>query len=310
MARKLRVQYPGAIYHVMNRGDHSETVFRDTHDHGLFLTTLAEACGKTDWQVHSYCLISNHFHLVLETPCANLVAGMKWLLTAYTCRFNRKHKLFGHLFSGRYKALPVDGSTSGYLKSACDYVHLNPVRARLITPEQPLQTYPWSSYPLYLEEPARRPAWLRTDRLLGEWGIPVDSAAGREQFSRALEARRRSEQAENAAELPSCGWCVGSEQFRQELLQQMTVLPAHHYGGPEWRETAEKKAQRILAEELCQRGWEAAKLERRPKGDRDKLQIARRLRAQTTMTLAWIAQNLRTGAPGSLANCLRDNQAR
>src|SRR5260221_5924091 len=105
MARKLRVQYPGAIYHAMNRGDHSEAVFRDAHDTELFLATLAEVCAKTDWQVHSFCLMTNHFHLVIETPRANLVPGMKWLLATYTSRFNHKHKLFGHLFSGRYKAL-------------------------------------------------------------------------------------------------------------------------------------------------------------------------------------------------------------
>jgi REP element-mobilizing transposase RayT len=82
--------------------------------------------------------MSNHFHIVTETPWGNLVEGMKWLLGTYTSRFNRKHKLFGHLFYGRYKALPVDGSGNGYLKSAGDYVHLNPVRAGLLRPEQPL----------------------------------------------------------------------------------------------------------------------------------------------------------------------------
>jgi REP element-mobilizing transposase RayT len=84
MARKLRVQYPGAIYHVMNRGDHSEIVFGDRRDLELFLATLAEACARTDWQVHSFCLMSNHFHIVLETPRANLADGMKWLMGTYT----------------------------------------------------------------------------------------------------------------------------------------------------------------------------------------------------------------------------------
>jgi len=116
--------------------------------------------------------MSHHFHLVSETPRANLVAGMQWLLGVYTNRFNHRHKEFGHLFSGRYKALHVDGSGNGYLKAVCDYVHLNPVRAGLIAPEQPLETYRWSSYPLYLQEPGKRPRWLRVDRLLGEWGIP------------------------------------------------------------------------------------------------------------------------------------------
>ena len=306
MARKLRVQYPGAIYHAMNRGDHSEAVFRDARDSELFLATLAEACAKTDWQVHSFCLMTNHFHLVIETPRANLVAGMKWLLATYTSRFNHKHKLFGHLFSGRYKALPVDGSATGYLKSACDYVHLNPARANLIAPEQPLQAYPWSSYPLYLKEPAQRPTWLRTDRLLGDWGIPMDSPAGREHFALGLEARRQSEQAQNVERLPPCGWCLGNDQFRQELLQQMLALPERHYGGPEWQETAEKKARHILSEELQKLGWDLEGLKQRRKSDPEKIKIARRLRSQTTMTLAWIAQHLSMGAPGSLANCLRN----
>ena len=142
------------IYHVMNRGDHSEVIFREDRDRDLLLATLAEACAKTAWQVHALCLMSNHFHFVLETPRANLAQGMKWLLGTYTSRFNHKHHLFGHLFSGRYKGLPVDASGTGYLKSACDYVHLNPVRAGLLRPEQPLEAYPWSSYPLYLKAPA------------------------------------------------------------------------------------------------------------------------------------------------------------
>ena len=132
MARKLRVQYPGAIYHVMNRGDRREPIFKDDADRHRWVETLGECCEKTDWQVHAYCLMSNHFHLVLETPKANLVAGMKWFLGTYTSRFNRRHKLFGHLFSGRYKSLIVDGSGDGYLRTVCDYVHLNPVRAKLL----------------------------------------------------------------------------------------------------------------------------------------------------------------------------------
>ena len=120
MARKLRLQYPGAVYHVMNRGDRREPIFRDDADRERFMETLGEACGKTGWQVHAYCLLRNHFHLVVETPQPNLVAGMKWFLGTYTGRFNRRHKLFGHLFSGRYKALVVDSTTPGYLKTACD----------------------------------------------------------------------------------------------------------------------------------------------------------------------------------------------
>jgi REP element-mobilizing transposase RayT len=131
MARRLRIQYPGAIYHVMNRGDQREAIFRDDDDRRQLLLTLGEACRKTEWQVHAYCLMSNHVHLVVETPQPNLVDGMKWLLGVHTKRFNIRHELCGHLFAGRYKALIVEGSGNGYLRTVCDYVHLNPVRAGL-----------------------------------------------------------------------------------------------------------------------------------------------------------------------------------
>ena len=182
MGRKLRVQYPGAIYHVMNRGDQREPIFEDDLDRQRFLQTLGEACAKTDWQVHAWCLMGNHFHLVIETPQPNLVVGMKWFLGTYTSRFNRRHKLFGHLFSGRYKALVVGGSGNGYLKTVCDYVHLNPVRAKLLPSEEPLRAFQWSSFAEYLKAPARRPPWLRVDRLLGEMGIAQDTLGGRRQF--------------------------------------------------------------------------------------------------------------------------------
>ena len=90
MARKLRMQYPGAIYHVMSRGDHLEVIFRDLQDREMFLATLSEACGKTDWQVHSFCLMSNHLHLVIETPRGNLADGMEWLLGTCTSRFSAR----------------------------------------------------------------------------------------------------------------------------------------------------------------------------------------------------------------------------
>src|ERR1041385_6864177 len=95
MPRKLRVQYPGAIYHVMNRGDRREPIFADDKDRVRFFDTLGEACAKTGWLVHAYCLMKNHFHLVVETPQPNLVTGMKWLLGTYTSRYNRRHREFG-----------------------------------------------------------------------------------------------------------------------------------------------------------------------------------------------------------------------
>src|SRR5437867_10327443 len=176
----------------MSRGDRREPIFKDDADRELFLATLAECCAKTDWQVHALCLMPNHFHLVIETPKANLVAEMKWLLGTYTGRFNRRHKVVGHLFSGRYKSLIVDGSGRGYLKTVCDYVHLNPARANLLGSEAVLGSYRWSSYRWYVGVPGKRPDWLRVDRLLGEMDIPKDSKAGREHFGGLMEERRRA----------------------------------------------------------------------------------------------------------------------
>src|SRR5436190_2013720 len=98
MARPLRIEYPNAIYHVLSRGDRREAIFKDDTDREGFLELLGRTCARTDWQVHAYCLMSNHFHLVLETPRANLGKGMQWLLGSYTQRFNRRHRLSGHLF--------------------------------------------------------------------------------------------------------------------------------------------------------------------------------------------------------------------
>jgi REP element-mobilizing transposase RayT len=303
MARKLRIEYPGAIYHVMNRGDRREAIFHDEWDRELFLATLAEACAKADWLVHAYCLMGNHFHLALETPKGTLVAGMKWFLGTYTARFNRRHKTCGHLFSGRYKALVVDGAHPGYLRKVCEYVHLNPVRANLLRPEEPLRTYRWSSYPAYLKPPGRRAPWLRVERVLGEMGIPKDSAAGRRQFERVMEERRVQDDPAEYGRIRR-GWCWGEDGFRKELLAQVEERRGASHYGAELRESATEKAERLAREGLEQLGWTEAELAARQKGDRAKLKLAVKLRAETTMTLQWIAARLRMGTGASLSNLL------
>jgi putative transposase len=303
MARKLRVQYPGALYHVMNRGDRRELIFKDDRDRVRFLETLAEACGKTGWQIHAWCLMPNHFHLVLETPRANLVAGMKWLLGTYTGRFNRRHQLSGHLFGGRYKCLIVDGSGNGYLKTVCDYVHLNPVRAKLVQPEQKLARFRWSSYPAYLLPSRKRLPWLRVDRLLGEHGIPKDSAAGRKELARRMEHRRGDDQPEQWKQVRR-GWCLGDKVFRKELLGQMREQRGPNHYGEERFASDEEKALRIVETELKQRGWKEQELQVWRKGEKKKVVLARRLRSETTMTLEWIAKRLSMGSWTHVSNLL------
>ena len=299
MPRQLRIDYPGAIHHVMSRGDRREDIYHDEVDRQDFLKTQAETCQKTDWQVHAYCLMSNHFHLVLETPNANLVEGMQWLLSTYTIRLNRRHETPGHVFSGRYKALIVEGEGDGYLKTVCDDVHLNPVRAHLLRSEERLLSYPWSSLGWYLAAPGHRPGWLRVDRLLGEHGIGRDTAGGRLEFERRMEGRRLAEADEETYKGLRRGWCLGSAEFRRRMLEEMEKVAEASLGGGLRQETAINKADRIVAEELKRLQWTEEDLRRRRKSDPGKMQIAARLRRETILSLKRIATRVGLGSSKS-----------
>lgn len=297
MPRKLRVEYPGAIYHAMSRGDQREDIFLDEVDRHDFIKTLAEACQKTDWQVHAFCLMRNHYHLVMETPNADLVSGMAWLQSTYTIRLNNRHKLSGHVLSGRYKAQLVEGSGSGYLRTACDYAHLNPLRARLLAAEERLLAYPWSSFPLYLAAREHRPRWLRTDRLLGEHGIQQDTPAGGQEFERQMEHRRLEGLNPDALEESRQAWSIGGEDFRRRCLERMEGKVGDNHPGQTRIETARAKAGRILAEELARLEWTEEDLATQQKSHPIKLALAARLRQETTLTVKEIAERLHLGKP-------------
>ena len=304
MPRPLRIEYEGAVYHVMNRGDRREPIFRDDADRLRFLDTLAEACAKTGWQVHALCLMPNHFHLVVETPRRNLVAGMKWFLGTYTARFNRRHGLAGHLFGGRYKALLVDSTAPGYFRAVCDYVHLNPARANLIPADQPLREYRWSSHAEYLKAPTRRCSWLQVDRLLGEMRLPKEGPVVRREFERVMEDRRRQEGDGSQWAPIRRGWFFGDKALKEELLAKASEQVGAQHHATQRQETEEAKAERLVREELATLGWDEGELSRRRKGDPEKVRIARRLRRETTMTLAWIARRLGMGVWTYVSNLL------
>ena len=176
---------------------------------------------------------------------------------------------------------------------------MNPARAKWVAAEQPLKSFLWSSWPAYLLAPSKRPAWLRVDRLLGECGIPKDSPAGRQRLEQALEERRGAEEGRECKAIRR-GWCLGEETFRKELLARMSQrLGAEHYG-PERAETEVAKAERIIAEELKRRKWTVTELQTRPKGAAKKVAVVTRLRAETTMTVGWIAERLGMGSRGYL----------
>ena len=164
MARPLRVEYSGAFYHVISRGIGREKIYTGTRDCEKFLQYLEKAAERFALIIHTYCLMGNHYHLLVETPEPNLSMTMQWLNVSYATYFNRKQDRNGHLFQGRFKAILIDADA--YLKQLSRYIHLNPVRAGLInTPGQ----YRWSSYPAYIGE-QQAPKFLMTDMLLGNFG--------------------------------------------------------------------------------------------------------------------------------------------
>lgn len=163
MARPLRIEFPGAIYHVTSRGNARRKVFLDDADREGFLATLAWVVERFKWICHAYCLMDNHFHLIIETPEGNLSRGMRQLNGVYTQAFNRRHRKVGHLFQGRFKSILVERDS--YLLELARYVVLNPVRAKMVkTPE----AYGWSSYrPTLGLDPV--PSGLSIDWLLGQF---------------------------------------------------------------------------------------------------------------------------------------------
>ena len=164
MACPLRLEFPDAIYHVTARGNARSAVFFDDGDRELFLVCLGEVVVHFGWLCHAYCLMDNHYHLLIETPEGNLSLGMRQLNGVYTQRFNRRHGRVGHLFQGRFKAIVVDRDS--YLLELCRYVVLNPMRAAMV---KHIEHYPWSSYPATMGL-ASCPGWLDTGWLLGQFG--------------------------------------------------------------------------------------------------------------------------------------------
>lgn len=230
MPRKPRVEFAGALYPVMCRGDRREAIFLDDEDRLRVLDTMAEVRERSGWLVHAYVLMGNHYHLLLETPEANLVEGMRWFQSTYTIRFTHRHGLSGHLFQGRYKALVVDPAQDGYFLQASTYIHLNPVRAKLVRLEaDPLSAYRWSSYPEYLKPPRRRGDLVQVERVLGSLGLD-DHTRGRTRYAeymqrRAVESVERKGKAELEQEWKPIrrGWYLGSEEFGEKLVGLMEV---------------------------------------------------------------------------------------
>ena len=200
MARSIRIEYSGAFYHVMARGNRRELIFFDDEDRRFFLETLGRACARTGWRVHGWVLMSNHYHLAIETPEPNLVVGMQWLQNTFTRRFNVRHRKWGRVFGDRYKAIVIEGGSGYYYESLLDYIHLNPVRVGLVRTQkgESVLDFAWSSVAGGCALPGRqRPPWLAAEAVLRAFGCE-DTAAGRRRFVERLDRRAVEEGAARA----------------------------------------------------------------------------------------------------------------
>ena len=314
MPRQVRIEYPGAIYHVMARGNRRGIIVADDEDRRMFVRTLGQACERAGFRVHAWVLMSNHYHLLLETPEANLSRGMAWLQNAFTRRVNTRHRFWGHVFGDRYKAIVVEPGNCFW--ALLDYIHLNPVRAGLVKREDGLEEYIWSSLYGYMQPPGQRQSWLETERGLQVAGCE-DSAAGRRKFLELLEERvdwekpgaagvkfRAGEEEPEVALRTTLrrGWFFGGQVFREKLLGLVEKKMADGrlkrsdgYTGGEMRQHGQHRAEQLLDAGFRVLRVDAEILRIEPCNDWRKGLLAELLQAETTVKLDWIRENLRMG---------------
>lgn len=313
MARKLRLEFAGACYHVTNRGNYRRDLFTADGAAQSFYRCLDQACTRFGWLLHAFVIMRNHFHLAVETPEPNLSDGMKWLQGTWAQRFNRFRRETGRPFQGRYKAGHLE--PGHVLAQVAHYIHLNPVRAKIVPPGR-VGEYRWSS--LALLRRRRRPAWLIPSTLLHESGGLADTPAGWRSYEAYLGVLFEQDSAfreEKCSRLVR-GWAVGSATFRAELREKLREAGeqrsrfllvrsdrnAIRDARSEWWEDR----LRVLAQSLA---INLADLPRK-KSAPEKLTLAAAMKETTSVSLGWLAQRLQMGATDSIASLLTRFRAR
>ena len=301
MARKLRLQFEGAIYHIINRGNYRLDLFEAPGTLQAFRACLFEGAEQAGWRLYAFALMINHFHLAVQTPRANLVEGMHWLQSTFASRFNRFRHENGHLFQGRYRAILVEPGPS--LLRVVNYIHLNPVKAGVIGPEE-LAVYPWTSASLFIRGP--RPASLVCAEWLRELGLPDDSSgwSAYQAHLQSLAANRRK-QSKLGFGAMNHGWAIGTNGWRAAIAKDYARLSLDQ--GYRKSETIGVKVlqwQLALERILVEIGKTKSDIQADKKGSGWKVAAAQALRCQTTASLSWIASRLRMGTAGSVSHHL------
>lgn len=301
MARKLRLEFPGACYHVINRGNYRADIFKAEGAKAAFEACLFEACAKSGWLLHASVLMSNHYHLALETPEGNLVVGMQWLQATFANRFNKLRGERGHLFQGRYKSLLVEEGAP--LGQVCDYIHLNPVRAGLVRVEQ-LGDYRYGSY-WYLTRPKPRPDFLRLDTALREAGELPDTRAGWACYARYLawQASEGPTGRNKAYVNMSKGWALGGQDFKRALLNDHAVVAtARAWESVGAKEIREAQWRGLLDSGLRHLGKRAEDIAADRKSAPWKVALAVWLKQRCQVSNRWLCDHLRMGTPVAVSH--------
>jgi putative transposase len=294
MARKTRIEFAGARYHILNRGNYRSWIFETPGARASFLNCLLEICASMQWRVYSWCLMGNHYHLCVETPSPNLVEGMRWLQSTFANRFNHYRKVHGHVFQGRYQSILLDGDAVG---AVCHYIHLNPVRAGLID-VQSLEQYPHSSF-ARLWYPRRRRLYDYPEVALEYAGGLKDTPAGHRKYRDYLEwlAQTDREKQRLGFEQMSRGWAKGTQDFKKAVLEDLDDPVIQTVVEAEAREIREVRWERALNQALSLLGFDPSELALVLKGADWKVAIARYLREFYHAPHRWISEHLQMGAP-------------
>jgi REP element-mobilizing transposase RayT len=301
MARKPRIEFAGAIYHVLNRGNYRSDLFETAGAAQAFLTCLGEACERMGWRVHAYCLMRNHYHLAVETPQGNLVAGVHWLQSTFGNRFNRYRGERGRAFQGRYQAILVEPGV--HLARLVDYIHLNPVRARIVPLEQ-LAQFRWSSYRSFARGAVGRAAWLTCTDWLRTHGELADAPEGWRSYADHLTWLMADEgrQKEAAFETMSRGWILGSRDYQRAVTEDFLNAPqAADWGGEEMREIHRARWAKRLEAGLAALGRSLDESAGAPKSAAWKVALAAWLKRDTSVSNRWLTEQLRMGAPDAVS---------
>jgi putative transposase len=292
MARRLRIQFEGAIYHVINRGNYRRDVFETVGAAQAFEAVLGETCEFFGWRLHGYVVMRNHYHIALTTPQPNLAEGMHWLQSTFAMRFNRFRDERGHLFQGRYHGLLVENAAA--LGRVVNYIHLNPVRAKIVAPEQ-VGAFRWSS--LRRLASGVRPSWLHAGEWLTALGFQDTAAGWRDYVTMLIElAGDAKAQEEMGFGEMSRGWGIGTHGWRKAMAKEYSHL-AISPGIPhaELRDLKEARWTELLTTALRLAGKTAEEIAGEAKGASWKIEIARELRERHATPAAWIADRLNMG---------------